>query len=70
MQIGNNQFTELAVVDASGKVLVSVSDGDIIEHDDCKVLFGTKEKPIEYSYRGGFSLYAHEKGMDYGQSGY
>lgn len=38
MQIGDKEYSEILVTDAEGGLLASITDEDIIEEKDCKVV--------------------------------
>ena len=38
MKIGNKEYSEIHVTDDEGNLVVSISDENIIQHDDYKVL--------------------------------
>lgn len=38
MKIGDKEYSEILITDANGGLLVSITDKDIIEEKNCKVL--------------------------------
>lgn len=38
MKIGDKEYSEILVTDAEGSLLVSITDKDIIEEKNCKVV--------------------------------
>lgn len=38
MKIGDKEYSEILITDADGGLLVCITDKDIIEEKDCKVL--------------------------------
>ena len=38
MKIGENDYSEILVTDAEGKLLASITDDNVIEEKDCRVV--------------------------------
>ena len=38
MKIGDKEYSEILVTDAENNLLVSITDQDVIEMDDCRVV--------------------------------
>lgn len=38
MQVGGKEYSEILITDADGRLLVSITDKDVIEEKNCKVV--------------------------------